>query len=331
MQFENIEPDTTIMEANHRLKALVIIISGTLRYGSQNFEKGTVFSNEFIYPDSNLDLALQHDLVASETTKVAYLSTKRFKKIIGGTMEEAIIKNKESHEVKMGIDDDQFRNAVANLKLQDLVHIKKLGEGQFGHVFLVRTFDDPKLYALKAVSKAQIIEQNLEKHTLQEKSVLKRVNFKFIMRMYRTFRDDNFVYFLLSFVRGLELFEVIRKMDLLNNQQSRFYVGTMILAIEYLHHRKIVYRDIKPENIMVDERGYLKLIDMGTAKVLVERNGMYRTNTILGTPHYMAPEILLGKGYGLLVDLWSIGITLYEFMCGFVPFGEECEDPYEVY
>lgn len=81
----------------------------------------------------------------------------------------------------------------------------------------------------------------------------------------------------------------------------------MILAVEYLHKKKIVYRDIKPENIIIDEIGYLKLIDMGTAKVLRSENGICRTNTILGTPHYMAPEILKGKGYGLNVDLWSIG------------------------
>lgn len=82
---------------------------------------------------------------------------------------------------------------------------------------------------------------------------------------------------------------------------------------------------------MINEKGHLRLIDMGTAKVLKAKQGMSRTFTILGTPHYMAPEILLGKGYGLLVDLWSIGICLYEFMCGLVPFGEDCEDPYEVY
>ena len=105
----------------------------------------------------------------------------------------------------------------------------------------------------------------------------------------------------------------------------------MILAVEYLHKKKIVYRDIKPENIMIDHNGYLKLIDMGTAKVLKSENGICRTYTRLGTPHYMAPEILKPKGYSLWVDLWSIGICLFEFMCGFVPFGEDVEDPNEVY
>jgi cGMP-dependent protein kinase len=93
----------------------------------------------------------------------------------------------------------------------------------------------------------------------------------------------------------------------MNNEDSQFYIGSMILAVEYLHKKKIVYRDIKPENIIIDELGYLKLIDMGTAKVLRSENGICRTFTTLGTPHYMAPEILKGKGYGLNVDLWSIG------------------------
>lgn len=81
----------------------------------------------------------------------------------------------------------------------------------------------------------------------------------------------------------------------------------MLLGIEYLHKLNVVYRDIKPENIMIDDKGYLKLIDMGTAKVLKLKNGINKTFTLLGTPHYMAPEIVKGKGYGLQVDLWSIG------------------------
>jgi cGMP-dependent protein kinase len=101
----------------------------------------------------------------------------------------------------------------------------------------------------------------------------------------------------------------------------------MILALEYLHSNNIIYRDIKPENIMVDNKGYLKLIDMGTAKILKN----CKTFTIIGTPHYMAPEIIQGKGYGFHVDIWSVGICLYEFMCGGVPFAEDIDDPYEIY
>ena len=97
--------------------------------------------------------------------------------------------------------------------------------------------------------------------------------------------------------------------------------------MEYLHTNHIVYRDIKPENAMVDHDGYFKLIDMGTAKVINNQ----RTFTIIGTPHYMAPEVLRGKGYKYSSDLWSIGICLYEFMCGAVPYAENAEDPYEIY
>jgi len=110
--------------------------------------------------------------------------------------------------------------------------------------------------------------------------------------MYRTFQDKDNVYFLLSYIKGLELFEVIRKMDLLDNEQASFYIGSMLLSIEYLHVQKVVYRDIKPENLMINETGNLRLIDMGTAKLLKSGNRINKTFTILGTPHYMAPEIL---------------------------------------
>ncbi|CAD8175540.1 unnamed protein product [Paramecium octaurelia] len=129
----------------------------------------------------------------------------------------------------------------------------------------------------------------------------------------------------------MELFDVIRDIGLLSTYDSQFYVASMILITEYLHHQNIIYRDIKPENFMVDDKGFLKLIDLGTAKIVKGKQGIIRTYTIIGTPHYMAPEIICGKGYNCLVDLWSIGICLYEFMCGMVPFGEEAEDPYEIY
>jgi cGMP-dependent protein kinase len=149
--------------------------------------------------------------------------------------------------------------------------------------------------------------------------------------MYRTFKDEKNVYFMLEFVEGMELFDVIREIGYLNNFESKFYVGSMILAIEYLHFKNIIYRDLKPENIMIDTNGYLKMIDLGTAKVLKPNNGVCRTATLLGTPHYMAPEIFEKKGYSFNVDLWSIGVCLFEFMVGYLPFGDDCEDPFEVY
>ena len=113
------------------------------------------------------------------------------------------------------------------------------------------------------------------------------------MKLYRTYKDKNFVYFLISFINGVELFDAIRQIDLLNNKQASFYIGSMIVQMEYLHTQKIVYRDIKPENIMVHGKtGIIYLIDLGTAKVLSSKSGLVKTYTILGTPHYMAPEIL---------------------------------------
>mmetsp|Transcript_3225 Transcript_3225/g.2968 ORF Transcript_3225/g.2968 Transcript_3225/m.2968 type:complete len:145 (+) Transcript_3225:1-435(+) len=93
-----------------------------------------------------------------------------------------------------------------------------------------------------------------------------------------------------------------------------------------MHERDIVYRDLKPENIMIDEEGYPKLIDFGTAKII-----QGRTYTIVGTPHYMAPEVILGKGYGISADYWCLGVMAYEFICGMMPFGDSDEEPYKIY
>jgi len=99
-----------------------------------------------------------------------------------------------------------------------------------------------------------------------------------------------------------------------------------MIACQYLNERKFLHRDVKPENIIVTETGYIKLIDFGTAKKIIDR-----TSTIIGTPHYMAPEVILGEGYSFSVDMWSISICMYEFLCGALPFGDSAEDPMEVY
>ena len=176
-------------------------------------------------------------------------------------------------------------------------------------------------------------EQNLEKFISQEKQVFEIIHFPLIVQYVKTFKDSMDIYFMLEYVRGQELYDVIRDLGLLGTYDAQFYIGSMVAIIEYLHHHNIIYRDVKPENFMVDDKGYLRLIDMGTAKILKgkQQNNPIKAFTIIGTPHYMAPEVIQGKGYNFLIDIWSIGVCLYEFMCGMVPFGEEAEDPYELY
>lgn len=136
------------------------------------------------------------------------------------------------------------------------------------------------------------------------------MNSPFLLRFYRSFKDSSFIYFLTEYIKGCELFDTIREIGLLSRTIAKFYIASLMLCIEYLHIRNIIYRDLKPENVMVESDGYLRLIDMGTAKQLKQNSG-FRTFTIIGTPHYMAPEVMQGKGYSFSVDIWSIGVLLY--------------------
>jgi len=215
--------------------------------------------------------------------------------------------------------------------LSDFACCKRLGSGMFGNVYLVRPKDadgtkDTHDFALKCVPRWKIEQFQLEENLILERNILLRIDHPFIMKLVKTYKDDDRLYFLTEYIRGIELFDAIREIGLLNRYQAQFYTASMIMAMSYLHERNIVYRDLKPENIMVDEDGYIKVIDFGTAKIIEDR-----TYTIVGTPHYMAPEVVVGKGYGLMVDFWTIGICLYEFLFGKVPFGEEEEDPQLIY
>ena len=133
----------------------------------------------------------------------------------------------------------------------------------------------------------------------------------------------------MEYVKGKELFDVMRDINLFNKKQTQFYSASILEVINYLHNQKIIYRDLKPENIMVLENGYIKFFDFGTVKEIKNN----RTRTFIGTISYMAPEVFTGKGYSFQVDMWSLGIMMYEFICGKLPFGDDddVEDPMEFY
>ena len=212
------------------------------------------------------------------------------------------------------------------VQLTDLLYYMKLGSGSYGNVSLVKSQKNKFFYAIKNISCKQILYGQLHLNLELERSILLQIDHPFIVKLVKTMKDKNYVYFLMDYIKGKELFDVIRDIGLLNKFQTQFYSASIMLAVQYLHERKFVYRDIKPENIMVLGNGFIKLIDFGTAKAINDK-----TKTIIGTPHYMAPEVILGEGYSFQVDFWSIAICMYEFMCGGVPFGENNEEPMDVY
>jgi cGMP-dependent protein kinase 1 len=214
----------------------------------------------------------------------------------------------------------------SNVNLRDLVLVKRLGQGMLGDVFLTVSEKTKHLYALKCIDRSKISSDKVEESIVLERKVLMQLDHALILKLIKTFKDRKRVYFLLEYVHGLDLFDVIRDIGLLSDEDAKFYAGCLVIILEHLHERDIVYRDLKPENVMVDDEGYLKLIDFGTAKVV-----QGRTYTMIGTPHYMAPEVILGKGYTTSADYWSLGIMLFEFLCGGVPFGEEISDSYAVF
>lgn len=214
----------------------------------------------------------------------------------------------------------------SSISLKDLNYLRLLGRGSYGDVSLVESKVTKQQYAIKCIQKVQIDYERMHENIEMEKQILLRIDHPFIIKLVKTLKDDKHIFFLMEYIKGKELFEVVREIGILKRNQTQFYSASLMLAVSYLHQNRYMYRDIKPENVIVMENGYIKLIDFGTAKEVMDR-----TNTVIGTPHYMAPEIIKGEGYSFIIDFWSIGICMYEFMFGTVPFGDNEEDPMEVY
>jgi cGMP-dependent protein kinase len=212
------------------------------------------------------------------------------------------------------------------IKLQDLTFVRVLGKGAYGTVFLVCDKSNLNYYALKVISKEKVQKYELEQYVSSEIKILLCLDNDFILKLVHNFEDSQFIHLLTEFVKGEDLFAILRVIKNLSEDQSRFYFSCLLVIVEYLHDRDVIYRDFKPENVIVDEEGYPRLIDFGIAKMSKDR-----TFTVLGTPHYMAPEIILGKGYSHYADYWSLGVMLYEFTFNRLPFGDAENNPFSIY
>lgn len=213
------------------------------------------------------------------------------------------------------------------IRLDDLDVIATLGIGGFGRVELVQyALDKSMTFALKCLKKSHIVETQQQEHIISEKSIMMGCRHPFICRLYTTFKDKKYVYMMMEACLGGEVWTILRDRGTFDDATTRFYTACVVEAVKYLHSKHILYRDLKPENLLLDSHGYAKLVDFGFSKLL---NNGQKTWTFCGTPEYVAPEIILNKGHDKAVDYWSIGILMYELFTGMPPF--TASDPMKTY
>lgn len=248
---------------------------------------------------------------AESPTTCLVLDAARFRDIVG------LFEKDLKHRMKL----QDLDISMADLRLLAIV-----GRGTFGTVKLVRYRDDAaKVYALKCVSKEQVLRQSQQKGLLVERDINAQCYHPCIVQFIKTFQDAKDIYFLTEFLGGGDLFFAIREIGDMTKEQVSFYTASIALALEHLHGRGIMYRDLKPENVLLDFDGNCKLTDFGCCKKSM------KSATVVGTPEYLAPEVILGKGYTFAVDWWALGVMIHEFIVGPLPFGKGTEDQLELF
>ena len=310
-----------IVQKNKYLNSFYLIAKGTVKLtnGKDNhkmkiIEQGNVFGDFCIL----MKHPSPYNYVAKSSQVILYILTEEFflELLHDNTRNDFILR-------KMFLEEN-------NISLSDLYYLSYLGRGRFGNVCLVH--NEVCFYAIKAISKSFAEKQKFGvKYQLNEKETLCSLDHPFILKLVKTLKNAEYVFFLLEYIDGITLKTYIdkrKKSSAKNPFETAFYGGILLIVINYLHNKRILHRDIKPENCMIDKTGYLKLIDFGVAKELKDKD---TTSTICGTPHYLAPEVIAGKGYSFSSDYWSLGITMFEIFYGYVPFGQGAKDAMDVY
>ncbi|XP_050441738.1 cGMP-dependent protein kinase, isozyme 1-like [Adelges cooleyi] len=249
-----------------------------------------------------------------------------------GNLEE--LRNKKYSErpstkpLSTGSADKLFYPELFRVELTDFETVATIGVGGFGRVDLVcLKLDRDRSYAMKKLKKQHIVDMQQQEHVYNEKTILESCSSPFIGKLYRTYKDDKYVYMLMEACLGGEIWSLLRDRRCFDDNAACFVAACVLEALDYLHDTDVIYRDLKPENLLLDREGFVKLVDFGFAKRLQPRGK--KTWTFCGTPEYVAPEIVLNKGHDRAVDFWALGILVYELLAGIPPFtGDE---PMKIY
>eukprot|EP00747_Dinoflagellata_sp_TGD_P102334 gnl/TRDRNA2_/TRDRNA2_168640_c6_seq19.p1 gnl/TRDRNA2_/TRDRNA2_168640_c6~~gnl/TRDRNA2_/TRDRNA2_168640_c6_seq19.p1 ORF type:complete len:798 (-),score=222.77 gnl/TRDRNA2_/TRDRNA2_168640_c6_seq19:147-2540(-) len=273
----------------------------------------------------NNDVRAATVVVASETAKALALDRDSFVMLLGPL--EDIMKRGNAGESKVkGKSGAVAQNANRDKILRkDLVKIGLLGCGGFGAVEMWEHKISGNTYAMKGLSKGYIVKTGMQESVMNERNILLMTNSNFITQLYETYNGAQTLYFLMEVCLGGELYATYNRKGFHGSEKhAKYYIGGTVYAFEHLHERKIIYRDLKPENLLLTDLGQIKLTDMGLAKFVVGK-----TYTTCGTPDYFAPELIASTGHTNAVDWWTLGILTFELMSGNPPF--ESAYPMQIY
>lgn len=273
--------------------------------------------------------------------------------------EEQKLEKRQQHALR---ETEFLRMKRSKLGVDDFEHLKVIGRGAFGEVRLVQKKDTGVVFAMKILRKIDMLEKEQVAHVRAERDILVEADHQWVVKMYYSFQDSINLYLIMEFLPGGDMMTLLMKMDTLTEEQTQFYMAEAALAIDSIHRLGFIHRDIKPDNLLLDARGHLKLSDFGLCtglkkshrtefykdlnrfkplsykadcNIMDSKKQSWRSRrrqlaySTVGTPDYIAPEVFLQTGYTSSCDWWSLGVIMYETLIGYPPFCSET--PQETY
>jgi serine/threonine kinase 38 len=242
-------------------------------------------------------------------------------------------KNKILEELHQ--ESEELRKSRQKQTIRDYESLTVIGRGAFGEVHVCRVIKTGDIVAIKKIKKELLAKKNQIIHVRNEQLFMSKVKSPWIVDLKASFQEDDFLYLVMEFLPGGDFMNLLIEKDKLTEEEARFYIAELILAVDSIHKLDCIHRDIKPDNILIDKNGHIKLSDFGLAKVsdkLYEQNSVKDENfnpkkmthkklySCVGTAYYVAPEVLNKKGYGQEIDWWSVGVIFFEMLVGYAPF-----------